>query len=133
MSVGETTLQKEEATTPVAERTTQGRVFVPRVDIVETDDAILMVGDFPGVDEHGMDITLEKNVLTIRGRVTPHFPEGASPLLLEYEIGDFERTFTISDEVDREKIEATVKDGVLRLYLPKAKHVLSQKIPVVAR
>lgn len=115
------------------EPTAPGKVFVPRIDIVETQDSILIVGDFPGVTEQSMDITLEKNVLTIRGAVTPQRPEGYTLLHAEYEVGNFERVFTISDEVDRNGIEATVKHGVLRLKLPKSQRALTQKIPVTAQ
>jgi HSP20 family molecular chaperone IbpA len=115
------------------ERTTTGRVFVPKMDIVETDDAITLIGDFPGVDEQGMNVTLEKNVLTIRGHVRPEVPEGYNVTYAEYAIGDFERVFTIGEEVDRDRIQAVVKNGTLRLTLPKAKRVLTQRIPVMAQ
>lgn len=134
MSTAEATLEKRPSEMPQGiERTVPGKVFLPRVDIVETQDAILIVGDFPGVTEQSMDITLEKNVLTIRGTVASHQPEGHAPLHAEYEIGNFERVFTISDEVERDGIEATVKHGVLRLKLPKSRRAQSQKIPVTAQ
>jgi len=116
-----------------ANRPVQEKMFVPRVDIVETEDALRLVADLPGVEENALDITLEKNVLTIRGKVVKTAPEGFTLSYQEYEEGDFERSFTISDEIDRTGIEASLKQGTLRLHLPKAKHVLSQKIQVVTR
>jgi len=116
--------------TGAAEVTTESRVFVPQVDIVESEDRILLVADLPGVDQDGVEVTLEKNVLTLRGTVKPHAPEGYSLAYAEYAVGNFERAFTVSNDIDRQGIEAVVKDGVLKLTLPKAKHAVMQKIPV---
>jgi HSP20 family molecular chaperone IbpA len=78
-------------------------------------------------------VTLDKNVLTIHGRVESPSYEGYTPVRTEYGVGDFERVFTISDDVNREAIEATVKDGVLQLKLPKTAQSARRKINVVAR
>lgn len=131
MAEAETGFVKQEATPAQGERTRPTRVYIPRVDIIENEKAILLVADLPGVDEQGVDITVEKNSLTIRGTLSTDIPEGCSPGYCEYGIGDFERTFTISSEIDREGIEARMKDGVLRLTLPKAKQALTKKISVV--
>ena len=113
--------EKQEIDETEAERTRAGACFVPRVDIYETEDGITVVADMPGVDEESIDITLEQNVLTINGYIEPRRPEDYSLAYAEYRVGDYERRFTVSDQVDKEKIEATVRDGVLRLELPKAK------------
>lgn len=86
----------------------------------------------PGVDEKSVDINLEKNVLSIYGRVDEGPLETYRPALVEYGIGDYERVFTLSDEIDRDRIQATVKNGVLRVVLPKAKAARSRKIAVKA-
>lgn len=112
--------EKQEIDETEAERTRAGACFVPRVDIYETEDGITVVADMPGVDEESIDITLEQNVLTINGYVEPERPEDYSLAYAEYRVGDYQRRFTVSDQVDKENIEATVKDGVLRLQLPKA-------------
>ncbi|HNT76772.1 MAG TPA: Hsp20/alpha crystallin family protein [Anaerolineae bacterium] len=112
--------QKKEVEQSDAERTRPGVAFVPRVDIYETDAGIHIVCDMPGVDENSVDIVLEKNVLTLNGYVTPQQPEGYNLVYAEYRIGDYQRRFTLSNEIDQDKIEATVKDGILRLVLPKA-------------
>ncbi len=114
------------------DRTVSRTVFRPRVDIVESKETILLVADIPGADENEADITLEKNVLTIKAAVQPLELEGYTLACHEYEVGDFERAFTISDEIDRDGIEAVVKDGVLRVVLPKSKHGRSKKIAVNA-
>ncbi len=112
------------------ERTKARRVFMPAVDIVEKENDIVLFADMPGVDERSVDITLEKDLLTIHGTVEPDVPENHRLVLSEYGVGDYERTFTLSNEIDREHIKAVVKDGVLRLTLPKAERAKTKKIPV---
>ncbi len=115
-----------------AERSRSVKAYVPRVDIYETDDAVHVIADMPGVDEKSVDITLEKNVLSIYGETNLNNPDNYSLAYAEYEMGDYERKFTLSDEIDRDKIEASVKDGVLRLVLPKAGPAKTRRIPVKA-
>jgi HSP20 family molecular chaperone IbpA len=103
------------------ERTRARRVFTPSVDIIEKENDILLVADMPGVDEKSVDITIEKDQLTICGTVETEIPENHRLALSEYGVGDYERTFTISNEID---------DGVLRLTLPKAEVAKTKKIPV---
>jgi HSP20 family protein len=124
--------EKQEITTEGVERTRARRAYIPRVDIYETEDALVMLADMPGVDENSVDITLEKNVLSINGYVEPEQPDSYSLAYGEYEVGDYQRSFTLSDEIDRDKIEAIVKNGVLRLYLPKAGPAKTRKIMVKA-
>jgi len=131
----EVTLQeaeKREVDETGAERTRDRPAFVPRADIYETDDAIFIVADMPGVDESSLDITLENNVLTINGYVEPVPPQGYSLVYSEYREGDYVRSFRLSDEIDRSGIDATLKDGVLRLHLPKVKEARMRKIAVKA-
>lgn len=113
-----------------AERTSERRAYIPRVDIYETDEGINLVADMPGVDENSVDIMLEKNVLSIRGTVEDEAPEDYSLAYAEYGVGDYERRFTLSDEIDQENIEASVKNGVLHLHLPKAGPAKARKISV---
>ena len=112
--------EKQEIAESEAERTRERVAFVPRVDIYETNEGIVMLADMPGVDESAVDITLEKSVLSINGFVDPVKPESYSLAYAEYRTGDYQRSFRISNEIDQDNIEATMKDGVLRLYLPKA-------------
>jgi HSP20 family molecular chaperone IbpA len=114
-----------------SERTRDSRLYVPRVDIYETDAAIHLVADIPGADENSIDITLEKNILTIDAEVHAERPEDYSLMYAEYGIGSFQRKFTLSNEIDQEKIVAQVKDGVLKLLLPKSEKT-TQKIKVKA-
>ncbi len=130
LQVGDT--EKLEVAETGAERTRDRLAFVPRADIYETSEAITVVADMPGVDENSVDITLEDRVLTINGYVEPMQPESHSPAYAEYQVGDFQRAFTLSDQIDRDGIEATVKDGVLRLRLPKITEAMKRKIAIKA-
>jgi HSP20 family molecular chaperone IbpA len=126
-------IEKEEA--PAAEgieRTRARRQYVPRADIYETDDNIIVVADMPGVDESTIDVTVEKNVLSINGYPEIERPDGHNLTYAEYETGDYVRNFTLSDQIDQEHIEAVVRDGVLRLTLPKAAPAKAKKIEVKA-
>jgi HSP20 family molecular chaperone IbpA len=127
----EQTGKQELQTTNGAERTHSGRVYTPAVDIYETNDAIVLVADMPGVDESSVDVTLEKNVLTIYGRVQPWWQfEGHTLRYAEYGIGDYQRSFTISNQIDWEHIEGSVSNGVLRLTLPKTGPAQTKRIEI---
>jgi len=126
-------LQKKEATAPEGvERTRRRNVFLPNTDIYEDTENIYLVADMPGVDANHVDITLEKNVLTITGTVEEASPVGHELVYREYPVGDYQRAFTISNEVDRNGIKAKVKDGVLELTLPKEETVKPRQITVQA-
>jgi len=124
-------LQKTESVT-AAEKIRNVKTFIPRVDIYETKESIFLIADMPGVDDKTVEIELEKNILTITGWVEDGGLKDHSLLFSEYEAGDYERSFTLSDEIDREKINATVKQGVLSLELPKAEKVKPKKIAIKA-
>jgi HSP20 family molecular chaperone IbpA len=91
-----------------------------------------LVADLPGVDEQGVEILIEKNVLTLRGRVGEEAPAGFQLRYEEYGVGDYERTFTLPNEIDREAIKATLKDGVLRVTLPKLQPQATRRVLVTA-
>jgi HSP20 family protein len=114
------------------ERTRPGKAYIPRADIYETADELVIVADMPGVDENSLDITLEKNVLSLKGFVEFPTPDNYSLAYAEYEVGDFERNFTLSNDIDRESISAKVKNGVLYVHLPKAAPAKTKKITVNA-
>jgi HSP20 family molecular chaperone IbpA len=124
--------EKREVAETGAERTRDRLAFVPRADIYENDEAITVVADMPGVDEESVEITLENDVLTINGFVEPWEPEGLGLAFAEYQVGDYQRAFSLSNQVDRDGIEAVVKDGVLRLHLPKITEARTRKIAIKA-
>jgi HSP20 family protein len=112
------------------ERTRERICLVPRADIYETDENISVTLDMPGVSEESIDITLEKNVLTFNGYSDIDVPEGYSLAMAEYEIGDYERSFRLTDHIDQDGIEAVYTDGVLFLTLPKAEGAKVRKISI---
>lgn len=114
------------------ERAKETSVFVPRVDIKETEAEVVVTADMPGVDETSVQIDLQGSELSIRGGFVPQAPEGYVPTYSEYENGDYERTFTLGDTINREGIKAVVKNGVLRVVLPKAKEAQPRRITVNA-
>jgi len=113
-----------------AEHTRDRKVFIPPVDIVESKDAIILTADMPGVDDKNVSVTLEKGVLSVLGEIEPASVKDRKLAYAEYEIGDYERAFTLSDEIDQDRIEATVKNGILRLVLPKTETARARRIPV---
>ena len=125
-----TTDQPTPARTETRERTPDRPVFVPPADIYETRDNIVVMAEMPGVAPDGVDITLERRGLTIRGRNAGPGNEhiGYQRVYNEYADGDYERVFTLSENIDRDRIEATLKDGVLHLVLPKSETAKPRKI-----
>lgn len=113
-----------------AEPTRTVKTFVPRTDIYETENHLLLLADMPGVKQDSVDITLEQNILTIYGCVEPPEYPGYSLTYAEYNIGDYRRVFALSNEIDRNGIQASVKNGVLKLVLPKSKRAMPKKIAV---
>ncbi len=112
------------------ERTHDRNVFIPVVDIYETNDEIILMAEMPGVDEKSIDVTLDNDILTIRGRAADENPEGYELVYSEYEVGDFERSFSINESIDADKIEAQYTNGVLTVKLPKAEPAKAKKIEV---
>ena len=121
--------EKKEVTTP-AEQTRPGLVFTPAVDIFETDTEITLLADMPGVTSKALNIDLRENVLTLDGDVKP--PEGTDEVdvIREYRTGKYYRQFSLSQVIDQSKIDAELKDGVLRLRLPKVEAARPRKIAV---
>jgi HSP20 family protein len=105
-------------------------LFQPRTDIYETEDSVVVLAEMPGVGPDGVDITLERRVLTIRGRAPVFGHDRYRQVYAEYGEGDYERVFTLSEDIDRDRIRATQKGGVLTLVLPKAEQAKTRKIAV---
>jgi HSP20 family molecular chaperone IbpA len=114
------------------ERTRDRYCFIPKTDIYETEDEIILIADVPGADQNSVDITLEKNVLSINALVDNNVHAGYDRIHSEYESGDFQRSFRLSDEIDQNNIKAVVSNGELRLRLPKLEPAKAKKIAVKA-
>lgn len=115
-------IRTESPTGPRAART-----ITPRVDIYESDSTFVLIADVPGVAPDGLDIVAESGSLNIHGQV---LLSHATPLYSEFELGDYHREFMLTDDLDTDKIAATLRDGVLRLEIPKSPQVQPRKIPV---
>jgi len=121
---------KESPTRKVAEERAPRRTYTPPADVFETAETIEVVTDMPGVDDASLEITLERNVLTLDGRTAVNDPQAVTLTYSEYEAGNYHRAFTLSDEIARDHIKATMKNGVLRLSLPKAGPAKARRIEV---
>jgi HSP20 family molecular chaperone IbpA len=115
-----------------AEPTRNVPVWRPLADVVETAEGIVLMMEMPGVAAEDVDITLERRVLTVRGRGSSPQPDGFRLVHMEFEPGDFERSFVLSEDFDAGRIEAELKHGVLTLRLPRAAEAQPRKIQVKA-
>jgi HSP20 family protein len=112
------------------EKTVPGRYYVPFADIYETDQALCVVMEMPGVERKDVDIGLENGVLRVDGRIDFSKYEGMEPVYTEYNVGHYTRSFTLSNKIDQEQISAQLDDGVLTLTLPKAKDAQPRRISI---
>lgn len=103
--------------------------YRPNVDIVERQDELILVADMPGVAHDGIEIDFENGELKIHGRVPNRYPE-SRPILNEFGIGDFYRSFRVSEGVNAQQIHAEYNNGVLAVHLPKVEAVKPRKIAV---
>jgi len=114
---------KQEATIPA-------RVFVPATDIFETDEALTVSLEMPGVDKDKVDVKVENDVLQIEGWIDFSRYEGLQPVYTEYNIGNYARGFQLSSKIDQDRISAELRDGVMTLVLPKSEKAKPRKIAV---
>lgn len=108
------------STRAVQQATGPGRVKVrPRTDVFETNEALILVADVPGADQDSVELALTGDELTLRARsvVTP--PEGWQPAGSEFELPDYERSFRLAADIDRDGLAATLQNGRLRVVLKK--------------
>jgi HSP20 family molecular chaperone IbpA len=116
--------KKDESTIPA-------RVFLPNTDILETEEALTVVMEMPGVNREHAHITVEDNVLSVVGRIDFSKYDKLQPVHTEYNVGHYRRSFNLSpNSFDEHKIGAEMKDGVLTLTLPKAERVKPRRIPL---
>jgi HSP20 family protein len=116
--------KKDESTIPA-------RIFLPNTDIFETEDALTVVMEMPGVTRDHADITVEDDVLSVAGRIDFSKYEKLQPVYTEYNVGHYRRSFNLTpNSFDEHRISAEMKDGVLTLTLPKAERVKLRKIPL---
>ncbi|HLJ05103.1 MAG TPA: Hsp20/alpha crystallin family protein [Acetobacteraceae bacterium] len=112
------------------EQTVPGRYYVPAADIFETDDALTLLLEMPGVSKDNVDVQIENDVLRVEGKIDYATYKDIEPVYTEYNIGHYARAFTLSNKIDRDAISARVDDGVLTLTLPKAKEAMPRRITI---
>jgi len=112
------------------ETTIPARVFVPTADIYETQDALTVILEMPGVEKNNVAIRVEDGLLYVEGRLDLTKYQGLQPLYIEYNIGHYSRSFALSNKIDQSRIGAEMKDGVLTITLPKAEEAKPRQIEV---
>ena len=106
------------------------QAFTPPIDIHEGPDGLTLEADLPVATEANLFIQLEDNVLSLHARIEPPAPEERRTLHEEYHVGDYYRSFILSDEVDRERITAELRNGVLRFVLPEGRSGRARRIEI---
>lgn len=105
-------------------------VLTPAIDIMDHPNGVTVLADMPGVDEKSVEVTIEKNLLTIHGHLDREEADTSKLLYSECPRGDYERMFALSERIDRERIHASFKDGVLKVVLPKSEKAKTKRIPI---
>jgi len=114
------------------EQTRPGRAYQPDVDIYETKDSLWLIADMPGVDETSVRVSLNDGVLTVDGSVALDEYQNVTPVYSEYRVGNYRRRFSVSNEIDLDRISGKMVNGVLHLELPKAEKAKPRQITIHA-
>jgi HSP20 family protein len=123
-------VQQKREVEKAQESTTPMRAFLPVTDIYETEQALTLVMEMPGVSKDGLVVNVDSSVLTIEGRINFDRYEGLQPLYTEYNIGPYSRSFRLPSQIDQDRITAEITDGVVTLVLPKAEETRPRRITV---
>jgi HSP20 family protein len=123
-------VQEKKELVAKGEKTVPARYFMPNTDIRETEDALLVVMEVPGVDRKDVDIKVEEDTLKVEARIDTAKYDGMEPLYTEYNVGHFARQFALSHMIDQQQIGATLNDGVLTLTLKKVQEAKPRRIEI---
>jgi HSP20 family protein len=126
----ELAVQEKKELAPKEEKTVPTRYYVPNTDIYETEDALTVVMEIPGVEKKDVSVKLENDVLRVEAQIDFAKYEGFEPVYSEYNVGPYARSFSLSSKIDRDKISAELDDGVLTLTLQKVKEALPRSIAI---
>jgi HSP20 family molecular chaperone IbpA len=126
----ELAVREKQEVAQAEEKTTPGRYYVPAADIFETDEALTLMLEMPGVSKNNIGVQIENDVLRVEGKIDYSAYKDVEPVYTEYNIGHYARGFTLSSKIDRGAISAQLEDGVLTLTLPKSKDLLPRRIAV---
>jgi HSP20 family molecular chaperone IbpA len=130
MTQQELQVQQKREVEKKQESTAPARTYLPTTDIFETQQALTVVMEMPGVDNQNVQVTVENDILSVNGRIDFSKYEGLQPVYTEYNVGHYARSFQLSSKIDQGKITADLKDGVITLTLPKAEEAKPRKITV---
>jgi HSP20 family protein len=126
----ELTVRDKQELAQQEEKPIPGRYFVPAADILETEEALTVILEMPGVATNNVAVQIENNVLRVEGKIDHSAYAEIEPVYTEYNVGHYARVFALSDKIDQEAITARVENGVLTLTLPKSKDALPRRITV---
>jgi HSP20 family molecular chaperone IbpA len=123
-------VQEKKELVAKGEKTVPARYYVPSTDIYETDDALIVIMEVPGVDRRDIDIKVENDELRVEAHIDFSKYEGMEPLYTEYNVGHFARAFSLSHMIDQQNIGAALSDGVLTLTLKKVQQARPRQIEI---
>lgn len=123
-------VQEKHALAAGEEHADQTRYYQPLTDIYETAESVVVVMEMPGVEKSDLDVRLESNQLTVEGRISLAPYSNMKPLYTEYGVGHYARRFRLSSKIDKQRIEARLEDGVLKLSLPKVEEAATKSIEI---
>jgi HSP20 family protein len=126
----ELAVQQKKELAAKEEKTVPARYYVPNTDIYETDEALTLVMELPGVEKGDVSVQLENDVLRVEGHIDFAKYDGLEPVYSEYNVGHYARSFTLSDRIDQDGIGAELQDGVLTLTLRKVKEAQPRRIAI---
>lgn len=122
--------KKPESDSVRSETAPQKWVRTPPIDIFEIEDGLVLRADLPGVSAEALELQVQDNRLTLFGHVDQAVGEEVRLLHQEFHMGDFLRSFILSDDVDHERISAKLTNGVLEVTLPKIPRAQPRRISV---
>jgi HSP20 family protein len=131
MAENSAVVRKETSDVGSPESTRGGLHYTPRVDIYETEDELVVLCDMPGVKPDEVDLRFENGELALHGKVQPR-QANVAYLLNEYGVGDFYRSFSVSEQIQPDKISAEYRHGVLTIHLPKKEAAKPKRIAIRA-
>jgi HSP20 family protein len=106
------------------------RSMQPRVDVLEDGNGITLLADMPGVPKDQLELKVEGNTLLIEGAISVPAPQQMEAIYVEVRVPRYRRAFTLSRELDPDRIEASLKDGVLKLHIPKYERAKPRRIEI---
>ena len=130
MSPQELQVQQKRELEKTQEATIPARLYVPHTDIFETEQALTIVVEMPGVDKANVDVSVEDGLLTLQGQIDFSKYQDLRPVYTEYNVGHYRRSFSLSNRIDQNRISAEMSDGVLTLVLPKAEEAKPRRIAI---